>query len=208
MEFNMSRKEKRLPINSVGKVIKEAREKRGLSIEELAWKINDSKITPKLIMNWEKGNEFPDLDSIYSLSKHLKLNPNELLKKRITIQDESIHEINPATKRVSEKFFHAFYVVVRQSVKLIAGICIIVVAANYKQFENMMSDPNDPKQMQLVERVIDNAVDDFTEYRVKPKNNEVELMQKNNILNNTLQNNITTDITNQNEVNNNSIIQN
>ena len=40
----MSRKEKRLPINSVGKVIKEAREKRGLSIEELAWKINDSKI--------------------------------------------------------------------------------------------------------------------------------------------------------------------
>ena len=72
----------------------------------------------------------------------------------------------------------------------------------------MMSDPNDPKQMQLVERVIDNAVDDFTEYRVKPKNNEVELMQKNNILNNTLQNNITTDITNQNEVNNNSIIQN
>ena len=69
MEFNMSRKEKRLPINSVGKVIKEAREKRGLSIEELAWKINDSKITPKLIMNWEKGNEFPDLDSIYSLSK-------------------------------------------------------------------------------------------------------------------------------------------
>ena len=72
----------------------------------------------------------------------------------------------------------------------------------------MMSDPNDPKQMQLVERVIDNAVDDFTEYRVKPKNNEIELMQKNNILNNTLQNNITTDITNQNEVNNNSIIQN
>lgn len=202
----MSKKEKRLPINSVGKIIKEAREKQGLSIEELTWQINKPEITKKIIANWEKGNEFPDLDSIYLLAEHLKLNPNELLNKRITIQDESIHEVNPATKRVGEKFFHAFYIIVKQSVKLIAGICIIVVVANYKKFENMMSDPNDPEQMQLVERVIDNAVDDFTEYRVKPKNNEVELIQKNNILNNTLQNNTTTNITNQNEVNNNNII--
>lgn len=193
----MSKKEKRLPINSVGKIIKEAREKQGLSIEELTWQINKPKITKKIIADWEKGNEFPDLDSIYLLAEHLNLNPNELLNKRITIQDESIHEINPATKRVGEKFFHVFYIVVKQSVKLIAGICIIVVAANYKKFENMMSDPNDPEQMQLVERVIDNAVDDFTEYRVKPKNNEVELIQKNNT---------TTNITNQNEVNNNNII--
>ena len=163
----MGKKDKRLPINSVGKLIKEAREKQNLSIEELTWKLNKPKITKKLISDWEKGNEFPDLDNIYLLAEHLNLNPNELLNKRLTIQDESIHEINPAKRRVGGKAFEVLFVIVRQAVKWIAGICIIVVAANYKNFENKMNDPNDPEQMKFIESTIDNAVDDFTVNEIK-----------------------------------------
>ena len=141
---------------TLSSVVKEAREKKELSIEDLVWQINKpKKVTVKLVQQWEKGQEFPDLDCIYLLAENLDLNPNELLNKRLTIQDESIHEVDWAERRVGGKIFNAFYVVVRQAVKWIAGICIIVVVANYKNFENKMTGENDPEQIKLIESVID-----------------------------------------------------
>lgn len=185
----MNKKAKRIPVNSVGKLIKEAREKKELSIEDLVWQINKpKKVTAELIKKWEKGQEFPDLDCIYLLAENLELNPNELLNKRLTIQDESIHEVDWAERRVGKKIFNAFYVVVRQAVKWIAGICIIVVVANYKNFENKMTGENDPEQIELIESVIDNAVKEFTIYDFTDTNTNIE---NHNIENNTvLENNL------------------
>lgn len=185
----MNKKAKRIPVNSVGKLIKEAREKKELSIEDLVWKINKpKKVTAKLVKQWENGQEFPDLDCIYLLAENLDLNPNELLQKRITIQDESIHEVDWAERRVGGKIFNVFYVVVRQAVKWIAGICIIVVVANYKNFENKMTGENDPEQIELIESVIDNAVKEFTIYDFTDTNTNIE---NDKIENNTvLENNV------------------
>lgn len=158
----MSDKKKRIPVNSVGKLIKEAREKKGLSIEELTWKLNKPNITKKLVTNWEKGQEFPDLDNIYLLAQILDLNPNELLNKRLTIQDESIHEINPANRRVGGKVFQAVFVIVKQCVKWIVGICIIYLLLSYKDFEDRMGD--DPEQYELVEDIMVNAINEYTEF--------------------------------------------
>lgn len=185
----MDNKEKRLPVNSVGKLIKEAREKQNLSIEELVWKINKPNITEKLIHDWEKGQKFPDLDNIYLLAGHLDLNPNDMLKKRITIQDESISEVNWANRRVGGKVFYFFYTIVRYAVKWLAGICIIVVVAYYKDFENKMGG-DDPEQIQLIETVIDNAVEEYTIYDLRPKNASTENV---NVSDNTLVNNTTSD---------------
>ena len=180
----MNKKAKRIPVNSVGKLIKEAREKKELSIEDLVWQINKpKKVTAELIKKWEKGQKFPDLDCIYLLAENLDLNPNELLNKRLTIQDESIHEVDWAERRVGGKIFNAFYVVVRQAVKWIAGICIIVVVANYKNFENKMTGENDPEQIELIESVIDNAVKEFTTYDYTNTNTDIE---NTNVENNTI----------------------
>jgi len=158
----MSKKKKRIPVNSVGKIIKEAREKKSLSIEELTWKLNKPNITKKLVADWEKGQEFPDLDNIYLLAQTLDLDPNELLNKRLTIQDESIHEINPANRRVGGKAFHAVFVIVKQCVKWIGAICIIYLVISYKDFEDRMG--NDPEQYELVEDIMVNAINEYTEF--------------------------------------------
>jgi transcriptional regulator with XRE-family HTH domain len=181
LEIIMKQKSKRIPVNSVGKLIKEAREKQNLTVQELVWKINNIKITEKRIKNWEKGQEFPDLDEIYILSEHLNLNPNELLGKRLTIQDESIHEVNESSKRIGEKIFSVFYVIVKYTVKYLAGICIIILAANYKKFENKIGGTSDPEQENLIVQVIDNGIEQFTTFDLSGKNN----VQKNDSNENT-----------------------
>lgn len=179
----MSKSKKRIPVNSVGKLIKEARIKQGLTEEELVWKINEPKITEKLIKEWEKGQEFPDLDSIYLLAEHLNLNPNELFNNRLKIQDESIHEMNMANRRVGGKVFNVFYTIVRYAVKWLAGICIIILAVYYKDFENKIGGQNDPEQIELIETVIDNAVEEFTIYDF---NEEDDNKENTNVNDNTL----------------------
>jgi transcriptional regulator with XRE-family HTH domain len=184
----MNQKNKKIPVNSVGKIIKEAREKKGLTVQELEWEINNAKITEKVIKNWERGQEFPDLNQIYILAEHLNLNPNELLSKRLTIQDESIHEANTAGQRVGEKVFKVFYTIVRYCVKYLAGICIIILAVNYKNFENKIGSNSDPEQENLVVQIIDNAIEEYTDFDFSGKDTTKEnnIINENKILENVL----------------------
>ena len=179
----MGKSGKKIPINSVGKIIKEARQKQGLTEEELVWKINQPKITKKLIQAWEKGQEFPDLDNIYLLSEHLNLDPNELFNNRLRIQDESIHEVNWAERRLSEKVVQVLKWIVKMGVKWIGAILIIIVAVYLKQFiELMQGDPNG-EQEKLVVQVIDNAIN---EYVVQEPTTEAQVVN-NTINTNTIQ---------------------
>lgn len=157
----MSKKKEKIPINSVGKLIKEARMKQGLTEEELVWKINKPKITKKLIHAWEKGQEFPDLDNIYVLAEYLNLNPNELLNNRLRIQDESIHEVNWAERRLSEKVAQVLKWVVKMGVKFVGAILIIVLAIYLKQFIELMQGDPGGEQEKMVVQVIDNAVNEY-----------------------------------------------
>lgn len=154
------KKNKKMPVNSVGKLIKNARIQKNLSIEELVWKINKPQITKDILKKWEKGQEFPNLDNIYILAEYLDLNPNELLQKRLTIQDESIHEINPSLRRISEKVFNVLFVIVKKGVKWIGVICIIYIILFYQDFTERMGP--DPEQDDYIEDIIVNAVKDYT----------------------------------------------
>lgn len=100
------------------------------------------------------------MDNIYLLAEHLDLNPNELLNKRLTIQDESIHEVNSAGRRVGGKLFEASFVVVKRCVKWIMVICLIYLVISFKDFELKMGD--DPEQYELIEDMMINAINEYT----------------------------------------------
>lgn len=164
----MNKKVKRIPVNSVGKLIKEAREKKELSIEDLVWKINKpKKVTAELIKKWEKGQEFPNLDCIYLLAENLDLNPNELFQKRLTIQDESIHEVDWAERRVSERMLHVTKNLTKVVVEFVGIILAILLGMYASHFIRMMTDPNDLTQQQIVINVIDDAVNQSTSGKIQ-----------------------------------------
>lgn len=152
---------KKIPLNSLGIKIKEAREKLGISPEELSWKINDKKIDKKKIKNWEKGQEFPDLDDMYKLATHLDLNPNELLAIRNQIQDESQTEPVWFWRHLFDKIFQYSHPVVKFALQMVLGASAIYLALNMKDLMEKVASPSDPEQENLVVEVIQDSVEKY-----------------------------------------------
>lgn len=178
-------KEKRMPVSYVGKMIRDAREERNLTIEELVEKINKPNITVNLWKKWENGKEFPDLDCIYILAEELDLNPNEMLNNRIRIQYESIHEVNWSKRRVNEKLFGGFYKFIRLCIKWLAVICVLILVFYYKEFEKTMTSTNDVRQEQIIVNVIDDATEKYV-----PTYSDVDKNEVGNTVDNTVNNTI------------------
>lgn len=61
----------------IGKKIKQRRNELGITQETLAEKINVSRST---VSNWEIGRNYPDIQTIVSLSDELDISLDELLK--------------------------------------------------------------------------------------------------------------------------------
>jgi len=61
-----------------GKVIKQLREERGLSQQELA---DYSELDRSYISDMERGRYNPTLNTVYKLAEILKVKPNEILQK-------------------------------------------------------------------------------------------------------------------------------
>ena len=152
---------KKIPLNSLGIKIKEAREKIGLSPEELSWKINDKNIDKKKIKNWEKGQEFPDLDDMYKLATHLDLNPNELLAIRNQIQDESQTEPVWFWRHLFDKIFQFSHPVVKFGMQMVLGASAIYLALNMKDLMEKVASPSDPEQENLVVEAIQDGIEEY-----------------------------------------------
>lgn len=153
---------KRLPLNSVGKLIRYGRLKKGMTEEELVDKINKPKITVKLLKQWEKGTEFPDLDSIYYLAEELDLNPNDMLNKRITIQDESIHKINMSNRKVGAYAFDTILSLTTVGIKLVV-IFLVFLLLYYliSALQLILGDPGGMQEKAIVQ-YIENTVEEYT----------------------------------------------
>ncbi|MBR2290183.1 MAG: helix-turn-helix domain-containing protein [Clostridia bacterium] len=67
-----------------GVKIREAREAKGMSQEDLAFALSkeDYEKILKLVRYWEKGNGFPDLEQIYKLAEILEMDPNLIMQLR------------------------------------------------------------------------------------------------------------------------------
>lgn len=149
-----------IPANSVGKLIKEAREKNNLTIKELAWKINNPKVNPNTIKNWENGFDYPDLDMIYELAKILDLNPNELLNLKNKIHEQTYYQPNTHIRHLSGKALTASGSIISTIIKIIVSACIIYVLGAWKTFEFQMGG-NDPYQYNLIEDTIENDIKEY-----------------------------------------------
>ena len=189
--------DKKIPINSVGIKIKEAREKTGLSAEELSWKINDKDIDKKKIVNWEKGREFPDLNDMYKLASYLDLNPNELLALRNQIQNEAQKEPNWALRYIINKLFNIGKPGLKFIFEIILGISIITLAANTKGLLNKMQ--GDQEEYDFVENVIKDDIQEFV-YQNKTglEQSKIRSNDNSNIVNEIKDNNNTNTNTNTN----------
>ena len=66
-------------IRTCGKIIKEAREEKNMTINDLAFEIKSKNVTEKTVKNWEDNKDYPNLDMIYKLAYILEINPTELL---------------------------------------------------------------------------------------------------------------------------------
>lgn len=97
----------------IGKLIQEARKKKGYTQIQLAEKLN---VSNKAISHWEKGRYYPDYEYFNDIAKVLDINLNEYLKK------ESI------SKKKTIK------IIVNIVLSLILMILIIYFINNYNQF--------------------------------------------------------------------------
>lgn len=128
-------------INSLGLILKEARDKKNITIEELVFKANHPKITKKNIIKWEKGKGFPNLDEIYKLSEFLDLNPNKILDLKHKIQGKGLKKPNESTRRMGDRILKLSRPGFRVLIFFIEVIAAICVAVGYKfihfSYENM-----------------------------------------------------------------------
>ena len=167
-------KSKKMPIDSIGKIIKEAREKECLTKDDLVSKINNSKVTVKTIKNWEEGKDFPDLDMIYKLSFLFNLNPNELLNMKNTIQEQHRKEPNWSARRIGDKlltFAKPGYNFLSFLSKVLIAIMLVLV---YKYIHISYEATDNPTVLQT-QHILGNYLNEDS------KNNSIE---ENNIVNN------------------------
>ena len=159
----MANSKKKIPLNSLGIVIKEARENQKLRPIDLAWKINNPKVTEKTIKKWEKGTEFPDLDMMYKLAEILKLNPNELLSLRNKIQEDSYSKPNKFIRKFGGLALEGARPIVKIIITWIGIVLILYLTLKLKDFMNMMLDPSHLEQIEIIEGAIQDGINTYVE---------------------------------------------
>lgn len=180
----------RMPVSYVGKMIKDAREERNLTINEIVDEINKTEITVNLWKKWESGKEFPNLDCIYILAEKLDLNPNEMVDNKNTIIKESIHEVNWAKRRIGAYAFDIIHTWVLVGVKLV-GLVLGFLLLYYliAAIQLMLGDQGGYTERKVVQ-VIDNAIEEFV-----PNSNTQTMFE------NTIQTTVSNEVKKQLELN-------
>ena len=85
---------------NIGEKLKLRRKKAGFTQEQVAEKMH---ITRQTLSNWEVGKNYPDIDSIITLSQIYNLSLDELLLGKIHFKGESV-----MTKKLSFRGNHVF----------------------------------------------------------------------------------------------------
>lgn len=155
--------ENKMPLNSLGVVIKEAREKKKLRPIDLAWKINLPNVSEKTIKAWEKGKEFPNLDMMYKLAEILEINPNELLSLRNKIQEDSYSKPNRFIRKFGGLALDSTRPIFKIVITWIGIVLILYLTLTLKNFMNMMLDPNHPEQLEMIEGAIQEGINEYVE---------------------------------------------
>lgn len=145
-------------IKTCGSVIRNARELKELSINELNIAINNKKVNDKLIQKWESSKAYPDLEMCYKLAEILELNPTELLhlrnyeRKKFKVKFKKKNMLN---SEVPDEFFWVMKGVLGLGLILIA----IFVAIMYIKLEYAVIRGGKEELEKTVVTTVENYVD-------------------------------------------------
>lgn len=145
-------------IKTCGSVIRNARELKELSINELNIAINNKKVNDKLIQKWESSKAYPDLEMCYKLAEILELNPTELLhlrnyeRKKFKVK---FNKKNMLNSEVPDEFFWVMKGVLGLGLILIA----IFVAIMYIKLEYAVIRGGKEELEKTVVTTVENYVD-------------------------------------------------
>lgn len=110
----------------LGDRIKDARERRGLTQEELAEKVH---VVRQTVSKWEKGQSVPDADTLMALAEALNVTTSDLIGED-SIQSKNLEELTVQTALLNEKITmqDRRYAKAMGLVKRIAIACAFVAA--------------------------------------------------------------------------------
>ena len=78
----------------LGELLYKLKKNKGITELELLEKINMPRIEEKNIKKWERGLEYPDLETIYKLSEVFEISSTELLEAKQKSLDEGVYGIH------------------------------------------------------------------------------------------------------------------
>ena len=91
-----------LRLKVVGGFLKGAREKAGLTQQDVARELNYS--TPQFVSNWERGISLPPLDVMPLLAEVLKISPRNLMDTLFRYQEELLKIRKREVQEVFKKY--------------------------------------------------------------------------------------------------------
>lgn len=115
-------------IKTCGMIIREAREEKEMTINDLAFELRKYNVTEKDIKAWENDKAFPDLNTCYQLAYIININPTEILVFRDRQRKAFIKRSDKPKKKwfnISEETKENIYYVAEAGIK----IFIILIAA-------------------------------------------------------------------------------
>lgn len=131
---------KKNPINVLGVKLKNGRENRGLSQEEIAIKLADFGVTVRDVDDWENGYDMPKETLLYELAHIYRLNAAELVQIKKDLEFAGVQK-NQAHRRkfVGRTFWEVFgdLIVKLLQIGIIAGIIFVAVKTDI--FHKIMS---------------------------------------------------------------------
>ena len=120
-----------MDLEKIGKFIAKLRKEQNMTQEELAEKIG---VNAKTISKWETGLNLPDSILLFSLSKELKVNVQDLLSGEIIKKDKInksfVNIINSYISNIKRKFLILISLII---IILITIFCIIFTLFNYNK---------------------------------------------------------------------------
>ena len=143
----------------IDKIIKQKRQERGLTQEQLATYLN---ITAPAVNKWENGNTYPDITLLPSLARALKIDLNTLLSFKEDLSETEVYSlVTKLGETLVKKGFTAGYEQIQEALRehpsnelltLNCGIMLHGIACNMYPKENTKELQTEIKNM--LERVL------------------------------------------------------
>lgn len=138
---------KKIPINVLGVKLKNGRESKGLSQEEVAIKLAEFGITVRDIEEWETGYDIPDDKRIRELSNLYSINANELIQLKLDIEAAGIAVNRVYRKKfVGKTFWDIFGDLIVKIIKIVIVALIIFAVIKSGILTKLKNLENENKQ--------------------------------------------------------------